>query len=224
MFACNQAACINKLFAEGNKPADGSGVVICRRTIVDAAVKSKSKRMGARSQPAVVATTVESSSSDWAVEEPKTAATDGVNDWADGNDNGEWGNSNNMQDLEANFMAMETAKESVCEKPADATLMAQAQQSGVSTAEMTVENAKQQSPSFPCLLLHSLQEPVAVQLPGTADDDVGITGSDDKIRQMLARYMTEEDDEDILAALHGSVGGGKSGSSEGAEKDERFCK
>ena len=222
VFACNQAACINKLFVEGNKLVDGSGIVICRRTIVDAAVKNKSKRMGSCSHSAGVATTVESSSSDWAVEEPKTAATDGVNDWADGNDNGEWGNSNDMQDLEAKFVAMETAKESVRGKTASATPMAQTQQSGVSTADMTVENAKQQPPSFPCFLLHSLQEPAAARLPGADDDDVGITGSDDKIQQMLARYMSEEDDEDILAALQGSVGGGKSGSSGGAEKDERL--
>jgi len=49
------------------------------------------------------------------------------------------------------------------------------------------------------------------------EDDVGMaTGSDAKIQAMLARYMAEEDDEEILSSIRGSVGGG------GTEKDEKM--
>jgi hypothetical protein len=73
--------------------------------------------------------------------------------------------------------------------------------------------------AFGCYLLKIQDEPLPAR-PIIEEDDVGMVESDEKIRNMLARYMAEEEDEDILAALRGtefgSGGGGK------GEEDERL--
>lgn len=72
------------------------------------------------------------------------------------------------------------------------------------------------SSAFPCYVLKHQNEPLAPNKP-MEDDDVGLSASDDKIRNMLARYMAEEEDQDILAALQGTATGGGIG-----EEDERL--
>jgi pre-rRNA-processing protein TSR4 len=77
---------------------------------------------------------------------------------------------------------------------------------------------------FDCYLLKEQNEPLPTR-PMLEEDDVGLADSDEKIRNMLARYMAEEDDEDILAALRGTeIGGsgGGSGKKVAAEEDERL--
>ena len=70
---------------------------------------------------------------------------------------------------------------------------------------------------FGCYILTTQNEPLPAR-PVLEDDDVGMGESDEKIRNMLARYMAEEEDEDILAALQGTeIGGGGKG-----EEDERL--
>ena len=69
---------------------------------------------------------------------------------------------------------------------------------------------------FPCFLLTKQLEPPSSN-PVFEDDDVGLSTDDDKIRNMLARYMAEEEDENILAALRGTGMGGDIG-----EEDERL--
>ena len=68
-------------------------------------------------------------------------------------------------------------------------------------------------------MLKHQHEPLAPNKP-IEEDDVGLSASDDKIRNMLARYMAEEEDEDILAALQGSTGAGGGGGM--GEEDERL--
>lgn len=127
-------------------------------------------------------------------------------DWnvttTDGDDN---------DDLEAKLAALETSASSF--KAASTTPQ----------TNQKVSQSTARSGCLPCFPLSSLHEPPMQRVSGDMDDDdVGITGSDDKIQQMLRKYMAEEDDEDILAALRGAdMGGGGSGGRRG-EKDERL--
>jgi len=76
---------------------------------------------------------------------------------------------------------------------------------------------------FNCYLLKTQNEPQSVRTMCEDDDDVGLSESDEKIRNMLARYMAEEDDEFILSALGGGGGGGGGGNNNSsAEQDERL--
>mmetsp|Transcript_30553 Transcript_30553/g.72079 ORF Transcript_30553/g.72079 Transcript_30553/m.72079 type:complete len:444 (+) Transcript_30553:138-1469(+) len=81
-------------------------------------------------------------------------------------------------------------------------------------------NSKAGKNAFDCYLLKKQSEPRSTKSFLEDEDDVGLSESDEKIRNMLARYMAEEDDEDILAALGGANGTG-SGSG-GTEEDERL--
>ncbi|KAG7350958.1 programmed cell death protein [Nitzschia inconspicua] len=76
--------------------------------------------------------------------------------------------------------------------------------------------------AFVCYVLKEQNEPPPPR-PMLEEDDVGMADSDEKIRNMLARYMAEEEDEDILAALQGTeIGGGGGSGTNGAEEDERL--
>lgn len=118
-----------------------------------------------------------------------------------------------MQSLEAKLAEMETN---------------QAKPKAVVVSEKVTENKTEgnlpvtSSNSFPCFSIHSQQEPPAMRAIED-EDDVGMTGSDDKIQKMLEKYMMEEDDEEILTALRGSTGSsnGAGGGGRG-EKDERL--
>jgi hypothetical protein len=107
-----------------------------------------------------------------------------------------------MQSLEAKLAAMETMPTK--SKP---------------VVEKKGHKPVESSNAFPCFLIHSQQEPPATR-PVEDEDDVGMTGSDDKIQKMLERYMMEEEDEEILTALRGSVESSSGG--RGGEKDERL--
>jgi hypothetical protein len=133
-------------------------------------------------------------------------------------DNDDWGvedssQNDGMDELESKLAAMESSSSSAPSKK---------------TAASKKKHKKPPTHSFPCYELHSLQEPQARRFEGMDDDDVGVSsaGSDDeKIRQMLARYMAEEEDEGILAVLRGSAdvsSGGVGGDNSGRERDERL--
>ena len=74
---------------------------------------------------------------------------------------------------------------------------------------------------FDCYTLTEIDEPPA-PIPQIEEDDVGLGASDEKIRNMLARYMAEEEDPEILAALQGVTIGGGGGGASGGEADERL--
>jgi hypothetical protein len=127
-------------------------------------------------------------------------------DW-DAPDSNDWtveaGDEGEMQSLEAKLAAMET-------RPTKSKVVVQKKE------HKPVESSN----AFPSFLIHSQQEPPALR-PVEDEDDVGMTGSDDKIQKMLEKYMMEEEDEEILTALRGSVGS-SSGGGRGGEKDERL--
>lgn len=132
-------------------------------------------------------------------------------------DHNEWAmdsaGGSSMDALEAKLAAMETASKPPVNQP----------KRQPSSAKSDSGRKGQSRNSFPCYLLAAQQETAAIRPTGTDEDDVGISGTDDKIQKMLARYMAEEDDEDILAALQNSQSGGASGFGGGrGEKDERL--
>jgi hypothetical protein len=144
-----------------------------------------------------------------------TKANDAPSSWAGdskGDTDNDWGldeNETSLEDVEAMVAAMEMEGSTSKTKP----------------AKPKVSNKKfykETSNAFPCFEIHAIQEPVVPRGCNLDDDDVGMVGgSDAKIQQMLARYMAEEEDEDILAAIRGSSGRGKDGGGRG-EKDERL--
>lgn len=99
---------------------------------------------------------------------------------------------------------------------------------GTRATKQKKENTKNTSFSsnggvlFSCYEIASQHEPAALKIKDD-DDDVGISGgaSDAKINAMLAKYMSEEDDVEILTALRGG-NGNNSGGGGRREKDERL--
>lgn len=117
----------------------------------------------------------------------------------------DWGVSSDdtgLDDLEAKLAAMETTN--AYNGSAAAPKKATPRSSPPSSSNMT--------PSvLPIMALHSIQEPPA----RTASDDprdVGLHGtSNQKIEEMLARYLEDEEDQDIVEMLKGSVPSGTGG-------------
>jgi pre-rRNA-processing protein TSR4 len=192
IFACNRAACVNALTNDSKFSYGGDGVVVCRRLTMAPTVPNDDAMMS-KPSPA------EAQKDSWV--DGQGAGDD--NDWAmDGE------TDSDMQDLESKLATMETMK--VQPKKTKAPAPAPTKQSSKSSKEG----------SFPCFELSALKEPRSVRKEGLDDDDVGFSGSDAHIKGMLARYMAEEDDQFILAALKGS--GGDGGGDGRGERDERL--
>lgn len=198
VFACNSAACFNQLFHESPLVVyGGRGVVVCRR------VSTHNDQEDKETKPNQPSVSDGAGSSAWSDEQMGDEKDDG-DDW-----NVDDSKNKDLGELEAKLAAMEA---SIAVAPA-------------SKASVRRKINQREGSWFPCFELHSLQEPHVRVAEGMDDEDVGVlsAGSDEKIRQMLAKYMAEEDDEAILAALRGSVednavsGGGKS-----SERDERL--
>jgi hypothetical protein len=120
-------------------------------------------------------------------------------DGEDEDDDNDWGDEGggNMESLEEAMTAME-------DKLKDGTLPKRSKKSDWKPVAKIDEPAEK---FFNCFLLTKQLEPPPSN-PVFEDDDVGLSADDDKIRNMLARYMAEEDDEIILAALRGRDTGG----------------
>jgi hypothetical protein len=215
----NSGSSCNHIFAKGG----GNGVIVCRRYNVESDPESmkieESKAIAAAAastdDDAVMASADDDDDDDDRQEEENDWAVDDVND---------------MDDLEAKLASMEsnttTTTNSSSTKTSSSRKKATPKSSekstgGESTSAATVSSgtsssssASSVSLSFPCFGLHAVQEPPARRVV-MDEDDVGICASgasNDKIQQMLKKYMEEEEDEDILAMLrndqaaHGSDG------------------
>jgi len=180
-------------------------VVVCRRLgAVEETIQEETKNAAPDEKLA--------STSDWVDASPSND-----NEWAT-NDQGDGGSDD---DLEAKLAAMETTQtKAPAAKPAMKPKTTQA-----AVASSTDASAGTVAFAFPCFELHSQQEPHAVRRSNVDADDVGMgrTGRKDdaKIQQMLAKYMEEEEDEDVVAMLRGEVGGGGTGGKSG-ERDEKL--
>lgn len=208
VWACNRAACIHHLFRvqDGARIVDGRGAIISRRFVL--------KDVHGANEYHTTSTVAAMPPSNWIV----GANKQDNNEWVDSDID----TSDLMANLEAKLAAMETRADVVVSAPISVSLP----KSGLPPAKTleeeknTSSTAIQTRAAFPCFRLHSQPEPIMSSIDGIEEDDVGMSGErDDKIQQMLARYMAEEDDPLILAALRDSSGLGAVAST---EKDERL--
>ncbi len=132
----------------------------------------------------------------------------------DDDDDDDWGmGGDNDIDLENAVAAMEGKLDGD-----GAIVMAPSKKTAGKSKAPSSDEALQNA--FGCYLLKQQPEPVSSKSFLEDEDDVGLSESDEKIRNMLARYMAEEEDEDILAALGGTSLGGGCGNN--GEEDERL--
>ena len=189
VFGCPRARCSNLMFKKGFS-SGGQGVMCC---------KIRETPVVAVEKPAPVAPAVPAKSSWYTTDDDEAD-----NDW--GMDVG--GDAvENFSNLESAVAAMENKLENgdIVKSKKKET-----QKIPISKAE------KGSSDAFNCYILTQQDEPLA--RGKLEEDDVGMSASDEKVRNMLARYMAEEEDEEILAALRGAdIGGGGFG-----EEDERL--
>jgi pre-rRNA-processing protein TSR4 len=200
VFGCPKAQCFATLkFDNGFSSPRDEGVMYCKTTETSVADK--------KTAPLVPVAPVKSS---WYADGDED---DGDNDW------GVESSGGNADDDMAN---MESALAAIC------AMESKIDEDGTKPKSKQKKPAKPSKPSnsqsslgpgFDCYLLTHQNEPLPA--PGQQameEDDVGLSASDDKIRNMLARYMAEEEDQDILSVLKGTTIGGKGI----GEEDERL--
>lgn len=199
VFGCNKGSCVAAAFGESQFSLGGGGRFVSRHSQPGEEIKvTEEKAM--TEQPSTTTDAVESSP--W-----------GTDDTNNGDDNnGDWdvtdGDDDNVDDVEAMVAAMEMEGNVIKVEKKKSSRAKQSQ------------NHDDSSSSLPCFEIHSLQEPPRPYQDVDDDDEddtVGVMGaSDDKhIQELLARYLQEEEDPDILAALQGSsTGGGRIGEQE----------
>ena len=255
IFGCNRLTCIQGLFPSRSEDQDdsknggrennmlcygGGGVVVCRRWNINETKAIEMVDHRQQQAAAMAPSTRTSIATDWLVDDDETNARERVsqmhasNEWAisedDGNNNG--GPSGLlMDDLEAKLAAMETRNAKAMPKPKESTTSYTNDKLSEAATTTTMKRN-----CFPCFVLHSLQEPSTVRISQQVDpDDVGLgnfgrNGSrrdDAKIQQMLAQYMQEEDDEELLTMLRGESNGNRSSTNttsaiKSGERDERL--
>ena len=132
------------------------------------------------------------------------------NDW-DMDDEEDKAGAASLEDLENAVSAMEVKEATGAVKQA---------KKNVVTSNDKTDDTFDSSSMFKCYTLMESREPLA-QRTQIEEDDVGLSYTDDKVRNMLARYMEEEEDTEVLNALKG-VGGSSSGGKGGGEEDERL--
>jgi len=206
VFACPREECVERLKYNKGFSSGGQGIFKCLEKSVPIAVNESN------SSPSALVSPPKSS---WYADE------DEYND-----DDNEWGidaaGGNDDKD------SLEKAVATMEKNLNHAGSLISSTSPLTSTNNSDHDNNKNKSSSrsettmdgFGCYLLKTVNEPLPKR-PVLEEDDVGLSESDEKIRNMLARYMAEEEDEDILAALRGTeMGGGGKGKS--AEEDERL--
>ena len=196
LFGCNRASCGRRALEQdgGDFSFGGGGTMVCRR----------SQDSYRESEVAVIAKeTPEPAKSTWA-DDTVAATDDDDNDWSGVGDE-------DVGTMEAMLNNMEiSGPKGIGAKKK-------------SVKKHTVSNGgtvDASIPRFTCYEVRAQQEPTGkrgAEADNTEDDNIGISSSsDEKIQAMLARYMAEEDDEEILSAIRGSVGWAAT------EKDEQL--
>lgn len=180
IFSCNTASCWRKAFAEGsNFCVGGGGIVFCKRWQEE--THTKVDLMDRQEEKSQV--------SPWS---KKTDVGNGLND----NDWNEDDTATNMDEVEALLQTME---------------LNGPKGTGQKTKKTPKRNKSANHPTdhfqLACYEIRAVREP-ASRATGIEDDDDEIgtykAGSDDKIQQMLDRYMEMEDDPEILSMLRGT--------------------
>jgi pre-rRNA-processing protein TSR4 len=186
LFVCNRSSCCQAALEQegGNVSLGGGGIVLCRRS--HGVTKNPSPATQSDMQVAkstwdeTYQSAEEEEENDWEVDDVRTC---------------------NNNDMEIMLQQMED------DGPRGTGEKKKKPKKKIS---IELENSDVDLPQFPCYEIRCQKEPYGGHnlRDRTNDDHVGIAASsDEKIQAMLARYMEEEDDEDILTAIRGSVSG-----------------
>ena len=225
LFACNSSHCWDQIFTSTNDDSDdddayqqqtvkfsmGKGVVLCHCRCFNDTEMTAPTTTSLRSPP-----------STWSND------TSNNNNNIHGDDDDDWGVSKETdpQQQEDDMDALEQKLAALESKTSSHKAAAKASSSSSTPAITALTDPH----ALKCFEIRALQEPAARRKHANEydddDDDVtmGAGVSDDKIQQMLANYLAQEDDVEILSALQGtSTTITTSGSSSTKlEKDERL--
>jgi hypothetical protein len=244
---CNRAACVNSLFAQGNQFACGGGGIFLGQSFVVPATTAAATTDDNTSADVTTSTSTTQPTSVSVSVSVSVSTTPALpvttSDWTLDSDDEKDDDDDDDDDLERQIAAMELNQNN------NTTGNGKSTKSHSKKNTSNSNNKKQSTPAtttrttdsscLPCFELHSLLEPPAKIKPSSCDDDyddeedylVGASSSasDAKIQQMLARYMAEEDDVEILAALQGTAASAANniyynniGKEKNLEKDERM--
>jgi hypothetical protein len=209
VFTCPHEECFGQLvFEKGFSSGGGQGVVKCFEKRI-AIADNEDDKIKEPKKP--------TTESFWCTDSKAGGDDDNKNN--DDDDDDDWG-MGECDDEKMNLENAVAAMENNLDK--DGALV-------MATTKKATSKSKSKPSSeallnaFGCYMLKMQNEPMSTRSMFEDDDDVGLSESDEKIRNMLARYMAEEEDEDILGALRGSgaCGGGGGGGGNG-EEDERL--
>ena len=185
VLACNSAACFRSLFATSKFQWGGNGVVVCERLRANDSASAGSTGHTAKPLPKVNSKPVDDDEDedDWGVSGHE-------------NDTGDTG----LDDLEAKLAAMTAAKSAQPSPPKQST-----------SKLKTTTSSNEPVAGLPMMALASLREPPPRTVAVDARD-VGLHGtSNQKIEEMLARYMQDEEDQNLVQMLKGTMSTGAGG-------------
>jgi hypothetical protein len=231
LWGCNKASCVNSLFAQGNRFACGGGGVFYGQSIqVDTTASATTTSPTTTQPPPTVPAAI--TTSDW------TMDSDDDNDDDDDDDEDDLEQQVAAMELRQNGNNTNTKNNRSLQSHSKKKKNSNKKKKHSTPAATTEESS---TTSLPCFELHSLLEPPAKNKPTCRyddddddddDDDNYLVGSsnsasDAKIQQMLARYMAEEEDVEILNALRGTTTTTNDNNSnkddkKNQEKDERL--
>jgi pre-rRNA-processing protein TSR4 len=222
VFGCPRAECFGQLkFADDGFSSGGEGIMACRSTETASSVK-KIAPVGAPVKSAWYSNSNSGGGGNGGAEASAESDNNGWGMDEDGN------NDDDDDDLERAVAAMEV-NNADSTKPKATIPKPKTSSNSTNPNVATQKNGESSLHAFDCYALTAFDEPDA-PMQQMEEDDVGVGAgglssiSDEKVRNMLARYMAEEEDEMILAALKGTPEGAAAGGNGGDfwEPDERL--
>ena len=209
VFTCPHEGCFGQLvFDKGFSSGGGQGVVKCfeKRIVI---ADNEDDKIKEQKNP--------TTGSSWCTDSKAGGEDDNTKNDDDGDD---WG-MGECDDEKMNLENAVAAMENKLDKDG-ALVMATTTKKATSKSKSKPSSSEALLNAFGCYMLKMQNEPMSTRSMFEDDDDVGLSESDEKIRNMLARYMAEEEDEDILGALRGSGACGGGGGNGATEEDERL--
>jgi len=195
VYSCNDSSCWRQLFSSPNNKKfseGGGGVVFCRRWEEEEEVESTKT------------TTITADHNQEPLLPPPSEETLEASPWADAGDDADeddndWNikDEENTDDVEALLQKLEVnGPKGIGEKKKR------------KKKNNKIKNESDDESRFACYEICAKREPGGL-INVEEEDTIGLEKrSDAKIQAMLARYMEDEDDPEILSALRGDSGGG----------------
>ena len=240
VFGCNSASCVNQTFGEeendkndpliGKRYSNGGGGVI-------KCLRSQSQR---KTDNVVLEKRVEPSKSNIETTSGIGGGGGGGGGWGDDHDHSMDSSSSSsdddsvgisMDDLEAMLSIVE-AKEKDGTLGKSGTKKQPSRNRSTQKHPSNSQNDTRDTFSFPQYEVDVYDEPLTKKAQGEdEDDEIGMAQKDDKIVQgMLAKYLKEEEDSDLVAMIgeqhnrsrNGASGGNSNANNANMEKEERL--